>query len=165
MDTATLLRHIVNLQRANRELVSEANREVAAAVAVFNELVRMLDGSPVWLIEMDTPRDDERVCRDATNLCPLALTPADVAAMTPEHVSRVIPRLCEYLRTEECFGATNQLCAILECRGAELLSFPQLRLTWRRIRALLESLMECDATACEHESVSGALQLMESLAI
>ncbi|CAG9584268.1 hypothetical_protein [Leishmania major strain Friedlin] len=163
MDAATLLRRIGDVEKVNRQSVEEAACELKAAVLLFNNQVRLLGGTQSWLIPTERGLDEDQTFFETPEQSFLALTEEEVAAMHPEQLSRYVPRLCECLRTEEGFVAAARLHDVVKWHGAELLHAPKLRLTWRRIRASLENLMECGAAAAERKCVSSTLQMMDAL--
>ncbi|GET93812.1 unspecified product [Leishmania tarentolae] len=162
MDAATLLRCIGDVEKVSRQSVDEAACELKAAVLLFNKQVRLLGGSELWLIPTDTGHDEDQAFLETPEQCFLALTEDEVAAMDPEQVSRYVPRLCECLRTDECVTAAARLHDVVKWHGAELLHAQDLRLTWRRIRASLENMMECGAAANE-QRVCSILQMIDTL--
>lgn len=163
MDAATLLRRIGDVEKVNRQSVDEAACEIKAAVLLFNNQVRLLGGTQSWLIPTEMCPDEDQTLFETPEQFFLALTEDEVAAMHPEQVSRYVPRLCECLRTEECFAAAARLHDVVKWHGADLLHAQELRFTWRRIRASLENLMECGAAADERKRVSSTLQMMDAL--
>ncbi|CAJ1038853.1 hypothetical protein Q4I32_008451 [Leishmania shawi] len=163
MDATTLLRCIRDVEKVNRECVDEADRELKAAVLLFNNQVRLLGGSHSWLIPIKMAPDEEDAFLATPEQSFLTLTEEEVAAMYPEQVSRHIPHLCECLRTEECVAAAARLHDVVKWHGRQLLSSQELRLAWRRIRASLENLMECSTEAGQRCSVSTTLQMMDAL--
>ncbi|KAG5464557.1 hypothetical protein LSCM1_00748 [Leishmania martiniquensis] len=163
MDAATLLKRIRDVEKANRQCVDEAAQELKAAVLLFNNQVRLLGGSPSWLVAPQTEPDEYYASLETREQSFLALREDEVAAMHPEQVSRHVPRLCNCLRTEECFKAAAKVHDVVKWHGVQLVGSRELRLTWRRIRASLENLMECGAAAEERKIVGSTLQMIDAL--